>query len=125
MDDSPSGEETGPLFLIFTSREHPSASVKLVGDLDLTVTACLLNWARAFTARPVPAVRVDLSGLKFTDVAGLRALNEACGMLRRSGCQVDITGQSEPVSRLTALTGIAIPVDGCRIGGGVAARINR
>jgi anti-anti-sigma factor len=111
MDDSRSGEETDPLFLIFTSRERRSASVKLVGDLDLTVTACLLHWARAFAARPVPAVRMDVSGLKFIDVAGLRALSEACGMLRRSGCLIDITGQSESVSRLTALTGIAIPAD--------------
>jgi anti-anti-sigma factor len=123
MDDARFGEATGPLFLIFTSREHPPASVQLVGDLDLTVVACLLNWARAFAARPVPAVRVDLSGLKFADVAGLRALAEACCLLRRSGCLIDITAQSESVRRLTALTGIAIPADSGRIGGGVAARI--
>jgi anti-anti-sigma factor len=123
MDDSPSGEATGPLFLIFTSREHPSASVQLVGDLDLTVVTCLLNWACAFAARPVPSVRVDLSGLKFADVAGLRALSEACGLLRRSGCLIDITGQSASVRRLAALTGIAIPAAGARIGGGAAARI--
>jgi anti-anti-sigma factor len=108
MDDLPV-RETGPLFLIFTSRAHPPASVKLVGDLDLTVTSCLLRWASAFAARPVPAVRVDLSGLAFTDVAGLRALTEACSMLRRSGCLIDITGLPESVRRLTALTGIAIP----------------
>jgi anti-anti-sigma factor len=109
MDDSPSGEETRPLFLIFTARERRSASVELAGDLDLTVVGCLLDWARAFAARPVPAVRVDISGLTFIDVAGLRALAEACGMLQRSGCLIDITGRSESVSRLTALTGIAIP----------------
>jgi anti-anti-sigma factor len=109
------GQETGPHFRIFTSRQEPPASVKLVGELDLTVAGCLLHWARAFAARPVPVVRVDLSGLKFTDVAGLRALTEACGMLRRSGCQIDITRQSESVRRLTALTGIAIPADCGRV----------
>ena len=109
MDDSRSGEETAPLFLIFTSRERRSASVKLVGDLDLTVTACLLRWARAFAARPVPAVRLDLSGLKFIDVAGLRSLAEACATLRRSGGLIDVTGQPESLRRLAALTGIAIP----------------
>jgi anti-anti-sigma factor len=109
MDDSHSGEETRPLFLIFASGERRSASVELVGDLDLTVVGCLLDWARAFAARPVSAVRVDVSGLTFIDVAGLRALAEACGMLQRSGCLIDITGRPESVSRLTALTGIAIP----------------
>jgi anti-anti-sigma factor len=107
--------ETNSHFLIFTSRQDRPASVKLVGDLDLTVTGCLLHWARAFAARPVPAVRVDLSGLEFADLAGLRALTEACGTLRRSGCRIDITRQSAALCRLTALTGIAIPADGARI----------
>jgi hypothetical protein len=53
--------------------------------------------------------------VKFTDVAGLRALTEACGILRRSGCDVDIIRLSESVCRLTALTGIAIPADSGRI----------
>jgi anti-anti-sigma factor len=115
MDDLRSRAEPGPLFLIFTVREDPPASVKLVGDLDVTMTTCLLGWARAFAARPVRAVEMDLSGLKFADLAGLRALTEACGMLRQSGCLIGITGQPDAVSRLTALTGMAIPSDGGRI----------
>jgi anti-anti-sigma factor len=114
VDDS-RFQETGPQFLILTSRHEPPTSVKLVGDLDLTVTGCLLHWACAFAARPVPAVRVDLSGLRFTDVAGLRALTEACGILRRSGCHIDVIRPSGSVCRLAALTGIAIPADSDRI----------
>jgi anti-anti-sigma factor len=108
-------QQTGPHFLIFTSRQERPATVKLIGELDLTVTGCLLHWARAFAARPVFAVRVDLSGVEFTDVAGLRALTEACGTLRRSGCLIDVARPSEAVRRLTALTGIVIPADGARI----------
>jgi anti-anti-sigma factor len=116
--DHSHSQETGPHFLILTSRQGPPTSVKLVGDLDLTAAGCLLHWARAVAACPVPAVRVvrvDLSGLEFTDVAGLRALTEACGLLRRSGCLIDITWQPASVRRLTALTGIAIPACGGRI----------
>jgi anti-anti-sigma factor len=113
--DDPRSQGAGPQFLIFTSRQDPPPSVKLVGDLDVTVAGCLLHWACAFAARPVPAVRVDLSGLKFADVAGLRALAEACGLLRRSGCDIDIIRPSESVRRLAALTGITLPAGGVRI----------
>jgi anti-anti-sigma factor len=106
MDSWSPDDSARPVLRIFTTRKGRDAHVALVGDLDLTAAGGLLAWVRNFTAGPPPAaVRLDLSDLGFADLAGLRALAEACALLQARGAAVELTGMPASLSRLAGLTG--------------------
>jgi anti-anti-sigma factor len=96
----------GPVLRIFTTWQHRGAHVALVGDLDMTTAGFLKDWTRGFTAGRRPeAVCLDLSELRFADIAGFRALMEACGLLQRRSASVELTGQSASLDRIADLIG--------------------
>jgi anti-anti-sigma factor len=109
MDISqPDGSEP-PVLRIFTTRKRRGAHVALVGDLDVTSVGCLQGWVRSFTAGPrLGPVCLDLSDLGFVDIAGFRALAEACGVLRRRGASVEVTGRPQSLNRIAELAGTGL-----------------
>ena len=72
---------------------------------------------REITVRPGRFVRLDLSGLSFTDVAGTRALYQAAAELQRIGRDVEITGMQPRVRRVAAILGLTLPAGavGCGV----------
>jgi hypothetical protein len=51
--------------------------------------------------------------LRFTDVAGIRALGEACQLLNRRCGSFELTGLPAQACRLVILTGIDVPGRRC------------
>jgi anti-anti-sigma factor len=84
--------------------------VTLVGELDVTSAGCLRAWAGQLAGEPITAIRVDASGLKFVDLAGLRALVGACDLLKRHCGMAELTGISPALGRLAELTGTELCV---------------
>jgi anti-anti-sigma factor len=109
MSVPPDGMDARGSLLIFTTRRGRTAQVSLTGELDVTVAACLTDWAEHFTAGPARAVRLDLSGLGFADVAGTRALAQVCRLLQAWSRSFELSGVPAAVSRVTGLTGIRLP----------------
>jgi len=60
-------------FHVAVSSEPPLLILELSGELDMSTARCLPPSSH-LTRRDVKRVLLDLSGLKFCDVAGLRAL---------------------------------------------------
>jgi anti-anti-sigma factor len=109
MNVPPIGEDAAGHLMIFASRKLRCARVSLVGKLDVNTASCLTNWVREFSAGPLRAVRIDASGLRFVDIAGIRALAEACGMLDRRCGSFDLTALPAEACRLIILAGIDVP----------------
>jgi anti-anti-sigma factor len=106
MDSSPPDGCAPPVLRISTTRKRRSAHVALVGDLDVTAVGCLQSLIRSIaTRRLAGAIRLDLSDLRFVDLAGFRALADACDLLRRRSVAVEVTGWPESLDRIASLTG--------------------
>lgn len=85
------------------------AMVRLAGELDLS-SVHLLNDAVAaisVAAPAAPTVLVDLAGVTFCDVTGLRGLQDAAAHTERVGKQLVLYGTPACVTRLVAVTGVA------------------
>jgi anti-anti-sigma factor len=109
MDSSQPDGCIQPVLRIFTTRKRRGAHVALVGDLDVMAVGCLQDWARSFTAGPRPgAVCLDLSDLGFVDIAGFRALAEACGLLQWRGASVEVTGRPQSLNCIAELAGASL-----------------
>jgi anti-anti-sigma factor len=93
-----------PILSIFALRDRDQVRVTLAGDLDVTSADCLLAWAAQLAVQPLTGVRLDVSGLRFVDVGGLRALVGACGLLRQRCGPVELAGIPPSLSRLADLT---------------------
>jgi anti-anti-sigma factor len=98
----------GAALFIFTSRELRSARVTLAGELDVTSADCLGAWARQLAGEPVTAVWMDVSGLRFVDVSGLRALVRACALLEQRCGSVELAGVPRVLSHVAELTGMEL-----------------
>ena len=83
----------------------PEPVLRVAGELDLTSAHRLRRAVTAVLAGQPPALVVDLSGLTFTDCAGLRVLAEARRRQAASGHQLRIVGIRPHVRRLMRLTG--------------------
>jgi anti-anti-sigma factor len=99
------GASAAPALRILTTRTAGYARAVVRGDLDSNTAACLTDWAHSFIAHPAPAIRLDLSGLWFVDVAGMRALACACRALLGACDAVEVAGLPETATRLMELTG--------------------
>lgn len=84
-------------------------TVRLVGELDLDSLHLLTDAldAIAATACPADLVVLDLAGVRFCDVAGLRAIAACASTLATSGKQLLLYHPPHPVTRLMEITGIA------------------
>jgi anti-anti-sigma factor len=74
------------------------------GELDITSAGCLRAWAGQIAGEPVTAVQLDVSGLQFVGIAGLRALVGACKLLKQHCGVAELTGVSPALSRVAELT---------------------
>lgn len=83
--------------------------VRLTGELDLDSLHLLTDAMNSIAATSCPAelVVLDLAGVTFCDVAGLRALEQCALALEMSGKQLMLYEAPRTVTRLMAMTGIA------------------
>jgi anti-sigma B factor antagonist len=97
--------DTVKSYLSVDVRERPDATVLTVsGELDMASSPQLTE----LLDRLDPEHRVvvlDLSGLDFIDVTGLRVLLQSQERARRSGIELSVVNASRGVRRLLELTG--------------------
>ena len=80
--------------------------VRLAGELDIGSEHLLTDaiaCVAARTTRPPAQVVLDLSGVTFCDVAGLRAIEVSAAALSRAGRRLSVRHPSRAVLRLVAL----------------------
>ena len=93
--------------LAVTIEHHGRRSVlRLQGELDASNRDRLHSAISSALERRPPVLVVDLSGLDFTDCAGLSVLVGAHKHLAASGHRLLITGANPAVQRLLHLTGL-------------------
>lgn len=85
--------------------EGESVRVVVTGELDLATAPWLQARLDQVWARRLP-VLLDVSGLAFVDLDGLRLLLAACRVAMSDGRSVLLTRGSEAVERLIDLTGV-------------------
>lgn len=79
----------------------------LLGEIDVAVAEELVHRLRELT-RAGAAVRLDLSELRFIDVAGLSAILAAMAEARRSGSRLEIDSDVSPAAaRTIKLAGVS------------------
>jgi anti-anti-sigma factor len=86
------------------------------GDLDLASSVTLLQAVRVQLRTRPQTLALDLSGVAFIDVAGLRAVISCRRMAAARGIQLQVVEVSPPVRRLLELVGLssAFGLDGAR-----------
>jgi len=100
------GTDPPPSGLSITVQHGDGVSVLCVaGELDLTSAPRLRRAVSTVLAGQPPVLVVDLSGLGFSDCAGLRVLIEARRQQAARGHRLRITGLQSPVRRLIHLAG--------------------
>jgi anti-sigma B factor antagonist len=93
--------------LAVTTEHHGQRSaLRLQGELDVSNRYRLHTAISSALEHHPPLLVVDLSGLDFTDCAGLSVLVEAHKRLAASGQRLLITGAKPAVQRLLHLTGL-------------------
>jgi anti-sigma B factor antagonist len=78
--------------------------VKPVGELDLATVSVLEDQVRELLAVGFEQLIIDLRGLSFMDVSGLRLLLSLARHARHEGWRLSLIQGSVPVRRLFALT---------------------
>lgn len=91
--------------------ERGSLRLVLAGELDLDGVPHLHREVRrALETWPSPAaVKIDLSHLRFIDVAGLRALDVACLFMSQSTGDFTVVGVPLDVLHAIEVSGIQVP----------------
>ena len=91
--------------------EQESLRLVLAGELDLGEVETLeREVARVLETWPTPrCVRLDLSHLRFVDVAGVRALGSVCRDLEIHAKSFRVVGVPRHVLRALEVTGIDVP----------------
>jgi anti-anti-sigma factor len=101
------GTVPGVPFFVTVTRHRDHARLRLAGELDMCGVHSLSHAVdRIIAAAPaVGAVTADLGGLSFVDVAGGRALLQACQRLRDADLTVTVTGEQDRVRWVLGLLG--------------------
>ena len=81
--------------------------VELAGDLDVTSARVLEDELKRVERSDSLEIVVDLSGLRYIDSAGVRALIHADARSRRSGRSLMLVAGDEHVQRVFETTGLA------------------
>ena len=95
-----------------------NGSLRLTGEVDLTNADVLASVLRAATARATATLRVDLSGVSFLDVNGVRALLDGSAPFRERDGYMELMRPQAAVVRVLRLLGIG-QVKGVQIAGSV------
>jgi anti-sigma B factor antagonist len=81
--------------------------VELHGELDLVAEARLTPRMDMLTCLEQPVIVMDLGGVTFMDVCGLRLLLRALARVRERGGNLRIVPGTQLVARILRLTGTA------------------
>lgn len=87
-------------FTMTVACDHNRWQLRLAGPVDSASGADLLDMADVMATLRVPDTDIDLSEVSFINTAGLRAVEEACEQIERTGGSARTTHESEAVSRL-------------------------
>jgi anti-sigma B factor antagonist len=82
-----------------------------VGEIDLMTAQTLSVAIEIAEQHAPPRLTVDLSGVTFIDVSGLRVLLQAARRARAGGRRFAVARPSDQVARLLALTAISRSLD--------------
>lgn len=93
-----------PDLAVVTEHHSQRSVLRLHGELDASSTDRLRRAVSDALERHPPIIVVDLSGLSFTDCAGLSALVWAHKLLARHGHTLLVSGARPAVQRLLHLT---------------------
>jgi anti-anti-sigma factor len=105
MDGSGCAQAEPPAFRAETNRDgNNSATVRLLGDLDIT-SADAARRALDLLDAGIQQIVLDLSHITFCDAAGVRFLLTAQEQARTTGRDLLVRHASRPVRRVLALTG--------------------
>lgn len=85
--------------------EPPLLRLRLYGELDLA-SAPALDLVHCVLPEDIEVVRIDLTGMRFCDTAGLRALARLCAGAEQRH-HVEVVGVQPSLRRIGALTGLA------------------
>ncbi len=98
-------------FDVQVTREPTGTRVSLVGELDLTAVDTLAEGIEdLIDSGPIGTdVILDLSGLAFSDLLGVRAVRDACRRLQSRGARVRVRGIRPVVRRVLDRAGIDLP----------------
>jgi anti-anti-sigma factor len=93
----------GPRFSAQVTHQDGSVVVRVTGDLDLVSAPRLQTSVEDLMSGQLHAFTIDIGGLEFVDVAGLRALAAAGRTVVNANAQYRLTGVSDHVLRIIRL----------------------
>ena len=99
---------TLPPLTVTSTREGRVCVLGVSGELDIATTPALTQQAAAVLKLPAQRLIIDLSGLRFIDCCGVRAL-AAVTRAAPSGCPVLVRGAGRRVRRILDL--LAVPLE--------------
>jgi anti-anti-sigma factor len=100
------GGQACPQLAVVIEHHGERAVLRPVGELDASSRYCLRRAIGSALERHPPILVVDLSGLSFTDCAGLSVLVWAHKRLAGRGHELRLTGGNPVIRRLLHLTGL-------------------
>lgn len=108
--DWPQAHSCGPgdAFSVHLAWSQDHVVLALAGELDLVTAHHLQDAVHEISSRPAFAVHLELSRLRFADVAGVRGLYRAQRHLQQMGCWVTFTGMQPQVRRVADVLGDAL-----------------
>lgn len=89
-----------------------SATVRVRGELDISVTDQAYAYLRDVVDKQAGRVTIDLAELTFCDASGLGVLARVVGYARRSGCPLQLTAARPALLRIMHITGMAEALPG-------------
>lgn len=87
-------------------RNGSSATVRVVGDVDLTSAPRLDDEVTGLIEDSVNALTIALGSVSFMDSTGLRVLLKASKLLESNGGSLVLGQPSDPVRRLLEVSGL-------------------
>lgn len=89
-----------------TNRDGSRVVVAAVGDLDVATAPDLWRNLEELTQEPGADITIDVRGVDFVDSTGLGSLVRLAKEARRNGGGVSLSGPSEHVRKLLAITAL-------------------
>jgi anti-anti-sigma factor len=95
-----------PLFEVLRRDDPRAINLYLRGELDMYSAPALLRELEKASAKRPARIVLDLAGLSFMDVSGLRAILDTARTVRREGGSLIISNPMPHIVRLLELTAI-------------------
>jgi anti-sigma B factor antagonist len=101
------GEAFEPLFAVQSQDKDGCGCVLVSGELDLATVPLLEQEIERVEQRGSKVATLDLRGLWFMDVAGLRCIMRVAAEAEKDGRPLDVVGAGIAVRKVFELTGAA------------------